>query len=268
MRSRSKRVEAQMIEPNPQYNSADHVHVWAGIGLWNQGQTLSIPCVDCFDEKIINPSSRKITFIENGFKQSPNGVEIKIVSQERDGISRLILREIDRDYYLDDLNISNNGRILEIGAHIGLVTIYLAKQYPQAIIDAFEPLKSNFKHLKANLAANGINANIHNFAVTGDGRDVLMKPSKQNSGGSNIYATEGEVVKSRSIQDLLHPPIELLKIDCEGAEYEIFGRMTDAEIASIGAIRGEIHRIPGQDTASLLDRLEKNCRDVIMIVRT
>lgn len=239
------------------YTNPKHVHQWSKIGLYNEDHSISRTCLGCYDELKNN------TVIKDGFNNHPNGIEIKVASEPKDGVSKIIMREIERDYHID-LDIQE-GKIIEIGSHIGLVTTYLSKKYPNSQIVGFEPSKANYDHLLLNLEANQVkNAVIVNKAVTSDGRNVTISTDFANSGGGNIYQGGGEV-ESVKAGDLFNQPIELLKIDCEGAEYEIFDSLTDDQLKNIKAIRGEFHSAFG-NAQMLLERVQSLVPNTVVTV--
>jgi len=225
------------------HNPDKHIHQWATVGLFNADKTISLPCIGCDDELKGNE------VIKDGFKYDL----VKIVSEPKDGISKIVMREIVQDYQLDGLNIGD-GKIIEIGSHIGVVTNYLAKQYPEATVIGYEPNPKNYEHLLLNIEANECkNIIVTNKAVTKDGRRVCISTVAENSGGGDIYSDQGDIVESVMAERLFDKPVALLKIDCEGAEYEIFEALTDEQISNIGAIRGEFHS--NGNARQLLERL-------------
>jgi len=149
------------------------------------------------------------------------------------------------------------------------VSVYLAKRYPNARIIAVEPVPENYTRLLRNLEKNNItNVLAINKAVTADGRDVEIAGNiNNNSGGSSIYVDGvSRVVQSITLEEIAgdHDTIDLLKIDCEGAEYEI---LFTADLSNIQAIRGEVHyneafKRVGYTPDRLLQHLRQSVGDV------
>ncbi|MDQ1381744.1 MAG: hypothetical protein QOJ71_2463 [Actinomycetota bacterium] len=155
-------------------------------------------------------------------------------------------------YDFRDIDISPGDTILDIGAHIGVVSIYLAQRNPDARILAFEAVPRVFDLLVANLKRNKVrNVVAFNVAVTGDGRDLeLVSHPQSNTGGGSAYAADHDLpghdrvtVASVTLDQIIdrhdidHCP--LLKIDIEGAEYEVLYEAK--RLAVIANIRGEFH---------------------------
>ena len=84
-----------------------------------------------------------------------------------------IAKEIDIQYVIPELKIDSGDVIIDIGAHVGIFSIYYALKYPSATIYSYEPVNRNYKNLVKNLEYNKIK-NVIPFenAVTNDGREV------------------------------------------------------------------------------------------------
>lgn len=233
-------------------------HKWAQIGLWNTDGSMSVPCEKCDDELVIN--KKGVRHIRaNGFKI---GDGLKFV--QSDGVEKIVYREIKSTYDID-LDYKPGDYVVDIGAHQGVVSIYLAKKYPFLEIEAWEPNRQNLDKLSENGSLNGNPENIviNHKAVTANGRNVVISTNPQNSGGGNIYDGEGEEVWSTPFSEIASRKIRLLKIDCEGAEYEI---LRSAPLDNIQSIRGELHPMPGENPAEFLKWLQSQVPDTKMTV--
>lgn len=135
------------------------------------------------------------------------------------------------DYSLSRLPFAAGDVVIDVGAHVGMVAIWLAIRHPEIRIVALEPDPLNFAHLGENIAANGV-ANIValQLAVTADGRPIEIARPPGNSGGTSAYTTivdgfprsKVDSVKLDEIFDrFIENRCKLLKMDCEGAEHEI-----------------------------------------------
>jgi FkbM family methyltransferase len=120
--------------------------------------------------------------------------------------------------------------ILDVGANIGLATLRFKMVYPQSEVYCFEPYKPHFELLNNNILNSKFN-NIYpyQFGLAGDKRHSLFYLHAKNSGAHSIYP---EDLTFQTIEiDLIDITealsytrsgyCDLLKLDCEGAEYEI-----------------------------------------------
>jgi FkbM family methyltransferase len=136
--------------------------------------------------------------------------------------------------------------IVDAGANVGMSAVYFALRYPAATVIAIEPDSTNFEVLSKNAKLfpriTPINAALwsHEGAVRlqdGGAGNWGMRVAESNlSSGVNIRST---TVRSL-LEQLGIDKIDLLKIDVEGAECEIF---EDASpwISCVGVICVELH---------------------------
>jgi FkbM family methyltransferase len=162
------------------------------------------------------------------------GVGLTLRDWEGSNVLAIVPREIlDDDYKLQQIEFRPGDVVLDIGANIGIVALYLAKQHPGIRIIAIEPVPTTFGHLRENIGLNGVsNITALNCAVTKDGRDLAMIVNPGHSGGSTGHLRNLKqpghynlTVPSRTLDSIFDEYVpdrcRLLKVDCEGAEYEI-----------------------------------------------
>ncbi|MGH2684054.1 MAG: FkbM family methyltransferase, partial [Actinomycetota bacterium] len=158
-------------------------------------------------------------------------------------------------YDFSDIDFRPGDVVVDIGGHVGSVSIWLAKAHPFLRIVTFEPLPPLFALLQRNLERNGVrNVTALNRAVTGDGRDLEMVAHfGTNTGGGTAqlrYLDMADhdhfVVPSSTLDDVLDEfgigHLKLLKIDCEGSEYEVL--FSSRRVGDIEHVRGEFHENP------------------------
>jgi hypothetical protein len=90
-----------------------------------------------------------------------------------------------------------------------------------------------------------------------------------NSGSMTIYGKGKGNVESTTLETLMKAydveNIRLLKIDCEGAEYEIL-ESSEHLLDKVKAMRGEIHPMEGKSQNDLMTLIQKHIPDVKMTV--
>ncbi len=148
-----------------------------------------------------------------------------------------------RTYALETLTPPN--RIIDIGANIGMFSLRCRQLFPKAHIRSFEPVASNFIRLQENLAGKMDNVSLNNCGVS-DHRgtaDIFLHP--MNSGGHSLFsientkATEKETIQLVDVNDIFDQtsePIDILKLDCEGAEQTILAGLSLENAARIKTI--------------------------------
>ena len=142
--------------------------------------------------------------------------------------------------------------IFDIGANIGAASLLLAERFAQARIFSFEPVPDNFALLERNLAK-AANVTPVQLALSGDadGRELIFSPDKFNQGGFSFYqdgapkdvarirvptATPAGFMRERGLEG-----VDLIKIDTEGAEYEILTAFDREVLSRVKWIIGELH---------------------------
>lgn len=154
------------------------------------------------------------------------------------------------DYYIYDNSQQMN--IIDVGANIGAFSIYAAKKYPQSKIFSFEPDKKNFDKLLKNISVNGIcNIQCFNLAIGKTNGKILLYSVEGGDFGTVLSSTvrkglKSTEVESRTLDKILEDNkieyCDLLKMDCEGAEYDIIFNTKREIFDKIKLISIEFHQ--------------------------
>lgn len=150
--------------------------------------------------------------------------------------------------------------IIDIGANVGLFTIFAAQRLPHARITAFEPVHSTFQTLAENVSAARLKADVSlvNAGVAGsDGRKLIYLGSSSDLASlyPNSESQEKEWIETRDINRVLQnhgDEISLLKMDCEGAEWEILDCARPELLQKVGRIYVEFHGVTPQKMRAAL----------------
>jgi FkbM family methyltransferase len=166
---------------------------------------------------------------------------------DTDPVYLQLINEIPGAYTFEGIHFEEGDVMLDIGAHVGLTSIYFAKLFPGIRIYAYEPVLSNYERLLEHIELNGVgNVHPHNLAVTGDGGRREFVTGGHTAGHTAFHDHERDTfwVESTTIPAILKhhkiKRVKLLKLDCEGAEFEILGTSA-GWLHRVDAIRGEIH---------------------------
>jgi FkbM family methyltransferase len=154
--------------------------------------------------------------------------------------------------------------ILDIGGHIGVASIFFAHTFPAAKIYSFEPVPENFALLKQNVASLP-NVSAIEIALGAEDREspIFGDRQRDNLGGFSLYdkhtdASRAIVIQvrntARCIASLGIDRVDLIKIDTEGAEYEILTAFDPGMLAEVRWIVGELHGIRDFETLTYLSR--------------
>jgi FkbM family methyltransferase len=119
--------------------------------------------------------------------------------------------------------------IVDCGANIGLSVIYFKNIYPKSRLLAFEPDESNFEILKLNVQKNSLtNIDLFQSAVWTSNGEITFE-SKESEASHVSEGGSGNKVNSIRLRDVLeaYPKIDFLKMDIEGAEYQVMPDIHD-----------------------------------------
>ena len=126
-----------------------------------------------------------------------------------------------------NFRINGNDIIIDIGAHIGLFTLYASQYCKNGTIFCFEPVEENYNVLLDNIKQNNLK-NVKSFksAVSKNESTVTIYHNKDEAGHSMFSSTSHALrVDSISLKKIMDENsidrCDLIKLDCEGAEYEI-----------------------------------------------
>lgn len=144
------------------------------------------------------------------------------------------------------------GVIVDAGANIGLTSVFFANLFPRARIIAIEPESGNFEMLKRNVVSYPNVVPLHaalwnrneeiDIVDAGTGYWGFMTAAKQeiaDRAAGFMHSIHAFTV-DRIVSDYALPVIDILKIDIEGAEREVFSD-TSAWIDKVEAMIVELH---------------------------
>lgn len=194
---------------------------------------------------------------ENSVLRTWDGLKVTIRDNYWD--ARIVREAFIEKPYLKYFSRSQSPVIIDIGAYIGDFSLYAAK-YLNARVIAYEPTAENFAMLQENVRINNLEHRVEvvNKAVGLSGEISLgIEKNDQEIHVSRYLYPDGEqrTVQSVSLQEIFSThgieKVDLLKVDCEGGEYDIFPTAPDHLFARIQNIVFEHH--PVEDYEKKID---------------
>lgn len=170
-------------------------------------------------------------------------------------------------YCRQEFEIGERDIIIDTGANMGLFTMWVAPQVAKGKIIAVEPIEESINILNTNLERNGIeNAKTIRAALGIDGQYMefitypgfnvinhrrTWQPTLYTKTLVNLLTTQWRHKKitekaptmslGRIIDDNCLDKVDLLKMDIEGCEYEVFRNLSDRHFGKIKRIAMEYH---------------------------
>lgn len=149
-------------------------------------------------------------------------------------------------------SLSGVTTIIDVGANIGMFSLYAGTAFPGARLIALEPSLRAYAFLCRNVERNGRNVKTLNCAAGANsgeadlywrGSEVLNTLfSRDPLGGEPVAYARTPVV---SLDDLFRTEnietCDLLKLDCEGAEYDVVFHASSQTLARIRRVAMEYH---------------------------
>ncbi|MDD2646925.1 MAG: FkbM family methyltransferase [Patescibacteria group bacterium] len=157
--------------------------------------------------------------------------------------------------------------ILDIGAHIGLFSLYCRALNPNVFIYAFEPEENNFKALEKINIDNNLRINLIRAAIgekSGEGELVIAADNHNHHLAEQEAAPEQKFqkVKIYNLSDWRQAnkitEIGLLKMDIEGGEYQIIDSLSIDDFKIIEAMVLEYHNDNWRDYRLIEEKLRSN----------
>ena len=157
--------------------------------------------------------------------------------------------------------------ILDCGSNIGGAILYYKHIYPKARVIGFEPDPTIFPYLQENVSRNGLQdvqlvqaalaAKEMTLTFYSDGRSGSYLAGTRSADPSSQHWTKYDVPCIR-LRNFLNEPVDFLKMNIEGAEWEVLEDIEDV-LRNIEAMVIEYHHLPGlprtlHKILALLDR--------------
>lgn len=156
---------------------------------------------------------------------------------------------LDDEYGLQKLRTVPR-TVLDVGANVGMFSLWAGLNFPAAIIHSYEPnanlrtfLDKNLSQVGAKIFAEGVGGvdGLGNFSQSGES---MVGQCKVGEAGEIV------VVSLQTAIERMGGAVDLLKLDCEGAEWSILDR--PEVFAAVACVRMEYHLTRGGGTVERL----------------
>ena len=181
-------------------------------------------------KKILNSAyKRKNTFFGNGFSVEKS-YGCKWLIDWSNSVDKKMTFKLFEDeqisFFINNFKKYKPEYFLDIGAHGGLYSIILKKNFPKLNVLAFEPDQQNRYQLYGNLFLNNFESKIevNDFGLSSDNEEVSFGIRKEgNRGGKTIKETGDLKIVVKPLDEVFLEKSKncFVKIDVEGHEMEV-----------------------------------------------
>ena len=189
-----------------------------------------------------------LNIIKHGFVtfKTNSGLKMKIRVKSTD-LMQLTTIWLTREYEVPDFEIKEDDTIIDIGGHIGLFMLFCKQFCHKGKIYCFEPALDNYRIFLDNIKLNDFkNIFPFNLAVSKQDGNIPLYLNDDASGHSiflkNSNSIQVDSITLQKIFDLNNiKKCDLLKLDCEGSEYEIIDSLPENYFSMIDKMIVEYH---------------------------
>ncbi|MFQ5729065.1 MAG: FkbM family methyltransferase [Waddliaceae bacterium] len=156
---------------------------------------------------------------------------IKCITRGNNKDDRAVIKTVwlNKVYILNEDDLQDGSIVIDIGAQIGVFSVFSASYANNIKVYAYEPFPDNYKLLIENIEVNKLEKHVYPFdvAVTDSSEKIkLFIDERGTTGHSVIIPQEKHVtVNSTTLTDIMEAnkisQCDLLKMDIEGAEYPV-----------------------------------------------
>lgn len=167
-------------------------------------------------------------------------------------------------YDLPTLRWSTVRTIVDVGANVGAATLWFARQSPEATIVSVEPDAAVRSVLGRNVKANRLEDRVTIVAAAVAERSGTVELGRIGPSVArtvhDVRRGGTEVVRALSLEELLEQckltEVDVLKLDCEGAEFDVLLTSDPSTLRRSRFMVGEYHAARRTDLNNLVDCLE------------
>lgn len=209
--------------------------------------------------KIAPMNSNISIYLKNGLK-----FIVRARTMDRSVLKEVWIKEI---YDKHNVRVEKGDTVIDIGGHIGIFSVYAAHLSQTGKVFAFEPFIENYKRLENHKIINQKeNLQVYNKGVANiEGTQTLYLSPDDNTGGHSLHLkTNSEYkIEIQTVNIIAFCEkekieiIDFLKLDCEGAEFEIV-KSSEAILKKVKKIIMECHPFGENTCDEMVSIIERN----------
>lgn len=244
---------------------------------------------------------KQVTAGNGQLHKLPNNLEVAYLNRnEADAIYREIFE--DQTYSKYDITFRAGDCVFDVGANIGLFTLFVHGKCRAPRVYAFEPIRATFAKLQSNIALYGLDVHLFECGLSSESKEteITFYPNWSTMSGAYANVQEDEEITRTYLNNLCDWPlpsdalseilegrfkreavrcrmrtlsevikeqrierIDLLKVDVERSELDVLFGIEEDDWSKIGQIILEVHDRDGR-LATIKTLLARHDFDVVV----
>ena len=217
----------------------------------------------------LNAKALGVSFGRSANWKLPPVVSFKGIRYEISGESSIGTADAFRDILIDDeyklrsLTGYQIGTIIDVGGHSGFFSFYSKLLFPSAVVHCYEPNNDLVEFIKGQQKQVGFN--FFPEAVGKENGTVRLERQTHSINNTTKFDAEGDIILTSIEKCLVRigGKCDILKLDCEGAEWQIF---EDTEsFKNVNIVTMEFHLVDNKtvdDLIKTMNRLNFEIKDL------
>lgn len=242
---KAKKLNYEIVQvDNPHVDPDDPRRTITDYPIWHIGEQSFVDKTERLN--VINKNLDLLAkrYARSGVHTGKPEIDLKWLEK----INNEIFKEvIQQNEYKLSREIVQGKNVIDIGANVGMFSIFAAYLGAKIVVAA-EPAQSTFDILKENVEfSNFKNIKIFKNAVLNVQGTKIKLPLQPDSGHTSLFreSENFEMVETITFHDLLNQVSSdgdiILKIDCEGSEYDILLNLSNNDLNRVKILHIEIH---------------------------
>lgn len=218
--------------------------------IWSYAQNIGWPAAIQLGFCDLDVQARTCvpSLVELRLKNAEYPIQMRVGSSDREVLEQIFIEE---EY--EPIALTRPLMILDLGANVGYSSAYFLSKYPTASVVAVEPDPGNYEICCRNLSPFGPRAKVIHGAAWPERSKLALQRGTWRDGrewATQVKPANGMTSTADQINGYDMPTliglcgvaeIDLLKIDIERAELELFSRGTDIWLPRVRNLCVELH---------------------------
>lgn len=177
---------------------------------------------------------------------------VRLTGPHPRGVANTAVEVAAGEYAAPGFQIASGDRVVDVGANVGAFAVLAVRR--GANVEAYEPHPETFAHLERNVAGVGVRCVEAAVVARPPRGGTVALELDPDSDTRHRVGGPGIEVPAVTLSEAIAGGCDLLKLDCEGAEFELLDLTSDDLLRGVRRIACEVHPWAGA-VGALAERL-------------